>query len=313
MNYKLYNMNGQRYYSMPAGTSGSLRWTDTQMDPKQLAWIDTALQGGARKTGRSAISIIRCIRTRTATVSSVDLRVLLEPIFIKRGVNVVFSAADHVYERVKPQNRIYYSSRDPRDNCEEATCRRRAETAAYFDQDQSFHARGDRGRSLYFQVIFAYREDGRFRCDRTADQDRRARAGAAARRSSALRTRRTTLAENPTNDSERHAANDANEKPRNRRGWRSTVPRLSRFAVEHLLLLPLGAVIALLWVNTRPESYYRFTYAIAFAVNDVAMMLFFAVMTKEVVEATAPAAFSIPSGAPCCRSSPRSAPPRSPR
>ncbi len=69
---------------------------------------------------------------------------------------------------------------------------------------------------------------------------------------------------------------------------RTTVPRLSQFAVEHLLLLPLGALIALVWVNTAPESYYRFTFAIAFAVNDVAMMLFFALMTKEVVEATAP-------------------------
>jgi NhaA family Na+:H+ antiporter len=72
------------------------------------------------------------------------------------------------------------------------------------------------------------------------------------------------------------------------RRWRSTVPRLSRFALEHLLLLPLGAAIALVWANSAPESYYRFTYAIAFAVNDVAMMFFFALMTKEVVEATAP-------------------------
>lgn len=72
------------------------------------------------------------------------------------------------------------------------------------------------------------------------------------------------------------------------RRWRSTVPRLSRFAVEHLLLLPLGAAIAMVWVNTDAETYYRVTYAIAFAVNDVAMMFFFALMTKEVVEATAP-------------------------
>jgi NhaA family Na+:H+ antiporter len=62
---------------------------------------------------------------------------------------------------------------------------------------------------------------------------------------------------------------------------------LSRFALEHLLLLPLGAAIALVWANTRPESYFRFSYAIAFAVNDVAMLFFFALMTKEVVEATA--------------------------
>jgi NhaA family Na+:H+ antiporter len=63
---------------------------------------------------------------------------------------------------------------------------------------------------------------------------------------------------------------------------------LSRFAIEHLLLLPLGVLIALVWVNTRPESYYRFTFSIAFVVNDVAIAFFFALITKEVVEATAP-------------------------
>ena len=70
------------------------------------------------------------------------------------------------------------------------------------------------------------------------------------------------------------------------RVWLGAVPRLSQFAVEHLLLLPLGALIAMVWVNVEPESYYRFTYSIAFAVNDVGMVLFFALMTKEVVEAT---------------------------
>jgi len=69
---------------------------------------------------------------------------------------------------------------------------------------------------------------------------------------------------------------------------RSTLPRLWAFALEHLLLLPVGASVALIWANAAPESYYRATYAIAFAVNDVAMVFFFALVTKEVVEATAP-------------------------
>ena len=69
---------------------------------------------------------------------------------------------------------------------------------------------------------------------------------------------------------------------------RGTVPRISTFLIEHFLLLPLGALIALVWVNAVPESYFRFTFAIAFAVNDIGMVLFFAVMTKEIVEATAP-------------------------
>jgi len=76
--------------------------------------------------------------------------------------------------------------------------------------------------------------------------------------------------------------------PRHVRRWRAAFPHLSRFALEHLLLLPLGAAIALIWVNVAAESYYRFAYAVAFAVNDVALMFFFALMTKEVVEATAP-------------------------
>jgi NhaA family Na+:H+ antiporter len=72
------------------------------------------------------------------------------------------------------------------------------------------------------------------------------------------------------------------------RSWTAAFPRMWQFAVEHLILLPLGALVALVWSNLEPESYYRATYPIAFAVNDVAMVFFFALITKEVVEATAP-------------------------
>ena len=80
-------------------------------------------------------------------------------------------------------------------------------------------------------------------------------------------------------------ADELTHKPH--RIWGTTVPRLSRFAVEHLLLLPLGVAIALVWANVEPESYFRFSYATAFAANDIGMVFFFALMTKEVVEATA--------------------------
>lgn len=52
-------------------------------------------------------------------------------------------------------------------------------------------------------------------------------------------------------------------------------PRLSRFTVEHLLVLPLGALIALVWANTAAESYSRLTFPMTFLVNDVAMVLLF--------------------------------------
>lgn len=63
---------------------------------------------------------------------------------------------------------------------------------------------------------------------------------------------------------------------------------LIAFAVEHSLVLPAGAAIALVWANTRSESYIALSHALEFAVNDVGMAFFFALAAKEVVEATAP-------------------------
>jgi Na+:H+ antiporter, NhaA family len=68
---------------------------------------------------------------------------------------------------------------------------------------------------------------------------------------------------------------------------RRPVARWWHFAAEHLLMLPAGALIALVWVNTAPESYYHTTGAMGFLIGDVAMVLFFGLIMKEVVEATA--------------------------
>ena len=72
------------------------------------------------------------------------------------------------------------------------------------------------------------------------------------------------------------------------RRFRGAAIRVSAYLTEHFLLLPLGALIALVWANTAPESYFRFAFAIALPVNDIGMVLFFALITKEIVEATAP-------------------------
>lgn len=63
-------------------------------------------------------------------------------------------------------------------------------------------------------------------------------------------------------------------------------PDLLHFAAEYLLLLPVGAAVALVWANAIPESYFRFVFDLDFFVTDVAMVLFFGVVTKEIVEAT---------------------------
>ena len=44
----------------------------------------------------------------------------------------------------------------------------------------------------------------------------------------------------------------------------------------------------MVWANPLQESYYRLAHAAAFAVNDIGMAFFFALITKEVAEATLP-------------------------
>ena len=80
----------------------------------------------------------------------------------------------------------------------------------------------------------------------------------------------------------------AAERPTSRGLSRRAGHRVRLFALEHLLLLPLGALLALVWANTAGESYYRFAYAVEFWINDVAMVLFFGLLMKEVVEARDP-------------------------
>ena len=69
---------------------------------------------------------------------------------------------------------------------------------------------------------------------------------------------------------------------------RSRLPGLWHFATEYMVDLPLGAALALIWANANPERYYRVVQAAGFLVNDVAMVAFFGLITKEIVEATAP-------------------------
>ena len=63
---------------------------------------------------------------------------------------------------------------------------------------------------------------------------------------------------------------------------------VARALVDQSLLLPAGAIIALGWANVSWSTYERVSRPLHFIVNDVAMVFFFALATKEVVEATSP-------------------------
>jgi NhaA family Na+:H+ antiporter len=69
---------------------------------------------------------------------------------------------------------------------------------------------------------------------------------------------------------------------------RASSQAVQRFVFDRYLLLPLGAVIALLWANTASESYFRVAHALAFPVNEIGMAFFLALVTQETMEALMP-------------------------
>ncbi len=60
------------------------------------------------------------------------------------------------------------------------------------------------------------------------------------------------------------------------------------FLIENSLLLLAGTLAGLVWANLDHHSYEQLAHAIHFAVNDIGMVFFFALATKEIVEATLP-------------------------
>lgn len=63
---------------------------------------------------------------------------------------------------------------------------------------------------------------------------------------------------------------------------------LLSFILDKYLLLVSGTVIALLWANFSPASYEDAAHVLHFPVNDIAMVFFFALAAKEIIEATLP-------------------------
>ena len=69
---------------------------------------------------------------------------------------------------------------------------------------------------------------------------------------------------------------------------RTDARNLWSFVLDNYLLLVVGTLIALAWANIGHASYERFAASLEFVVNDVGMVFFFALATKEIVESTLP-------------------------
>ena len=124
------------------------------MDPKQLEWVRSQLQDASPSDWKICYFHHPLYSSARKHGPATDLRLLLQPLFVQYGVNVVFSGHEHVYERMKPQDGIYYFIEGASGQLRYGNLEpNNGIMAKGFDTDNSFMLVEVAGDVLYFQTI----------------------------------------------------------------------------------------------------------------------------------------------------------------
>lgn len=150
--YKPFNMNGANYYTYKKGHVRFFALDSNYMDPKQTAWIETQLREAGNGDWKICYFHHPLYSSGRYHGPAIDLRKVLEPLFVKYGVDVVFSGHDHVFERIRPQKGIYYFIEGASGSLRAGNLAPSAITAKGFDTDRSFMMIEFAGDDMYFQT-----------------------------------------------------------------------------------------------------------------------------------------------------------------
>jgi len=150
--YKPFNMNGERFYTFTKGSARFFVLDSNYMDQGQLKWLEEEL---SRATDRWKIAYFHhpLYSSGEKHGSEIDLRTQVEPLFMKYGVDVVFAGHEHFYERIKPQNGIYYFIEGGSAKLAKGDIRRTALTAVGVDTDVTFMLAELGKTNMQFQVL----------------------------------------------------------------------------------------------------------------------------------------------------------------
>ena len=152
--YKFFNMGRQRFYTFkPQNGVRFFALDSNYVDKAQLDWLEKEL-AASQSEWKIPYFHHPLYSSAGAHGSSVDLRRRLEPLFVKYGVDVVFTGHDHVYERCKPQKGIYYFVSGAGGSLRKGDLRRGSPlTEVGYDQDYHFMLVEIDGRDMHFQAI----------------------------------------------------------------------------------------------------------------------------------------------------------------
>jgi len=150
--YKPFNMGEKRYYSFKKGNAEFYALDSTYMDPTQIDWLTNAL-----RKSNAAWKICYFHHPLYSDGKfhgpDTDLRTRIEPIFEANGVRVVLSGHEHVYERLKPHNGIYYFVLGNSGELRPHNLRASPDAAKGFDTDRAFMMMEIAGDQLFFETV----------------------------------------------------------------------------------------------------------------------------------------------------------------
>jgi calcineurin-like phosphoesterase family protein len=151
--YKGFNMNGERFYTFKPKLGVRVFALDSNyMDKPQLAWLEKELAASG-SDWKICFFHHPIYSSGGAHGSDLQLRTLLEPLFLKYGVDAVFAGHEHFYERIKPQKGIYYFTSGGAAKLREGDVERTELTAKKFDSGYHFMLIEIIKDTLNFQVI----------------------------------------------------------------------------------------------------------------------------------------------------------------
>ena len=151
--YKLYNMDGQQYYTFRPKMGARFFAIDSNyIDHKQLAWLEKELaaSGSEWKIVFFHHPLYSSGRNHGPALST---RQVLEPIFVKHGVSVVLTGHEHFYERIAPQKGIHHFISGGGGKLRPGDIRKDPQTVKGFDTDLHFLLMEIDGDDLWFQAV----------------------------------------------------------------------------------------------------------------------------------------------------------------
>ena len=150
--YKPFNMGGERYYAFRKSEVAFFALDSNYMDPRQLDWLDQNLKSSQ---GKWKICFFHhpLYNDGRHHGPDIDMRNRVLPLFQRYGVNAVFSGHEHVYQRMKTENNIYYFVLGNSGQLMTHDFNATGERAKGFDTDRSFMIVEIAGETLYFQAI----------------------------------------------------------------------------------------------------------------------------------------------------------------